>query len=250
MPSFETESLVLRSYGLSEADRIVVFLTRDHGIVRGVARGAKRLKSRFGSTLEPFSTVNLSFFQKDERELVSIQQVDLTRSRFAAASDPSYLETFSYLAELLIAFLPPHDPNVKTFRLASACFDLNPADDGQFAAARLYFEIWVLRLGGLLPEWAICADCGTALSFDRKSWLRTDVHLICDNCLGPRRLPAVAAQHRRVYQWSGSSSPADFIAEVGPDKEVVEEISGLMRRLINQAVGRDLYAARAAASRP
>src|SRR5512134_1946297 len=98
MPVIETEGLVLRSYNLAEADRIVVFFTREHGIVRGVAKGARRLKSRFGSTLEPFSTIQLEFFQKEERELVSIQQVDLLRSSFDAASDPEYLNTFSYIA--------------------------------------------------------------------------------------------------------------------------------------------------------
>ena len=85
----ESEALVIKSYNLSEADRIVVFFTREFGVVRGVAKGAKRLKSRFGSTLEPFSTVNLSYFQKDDRELVSIQQVELDRSRFETASDPA-----------------------------------------------------------------------------------------------------------------------------------------------------------------
>src|SRR5215210_9357245 len=100
MPLFESESIVLRSYNLSEADRIVVFFTRDHGIVRGVAKGAKRLKSKFGSTLEPFSTVQLTYFQKEDRELVSVQNVELARSRFAPASDPEYLRIFSYLSDL------------------------------------------------------------------------------------------------------------------------------------------------------
>ena len=79
MAIFESEGLVLRSYRLAEADRIVVVFTRDHGMIRGVAKGARRLKSRFGSTLELFSTVNVAFFQKEERELVNIQQVDLLR---------------------------------------------------------------------------------------------------------------------------------------------------------------------------
>src|SRR5688500_9871184 len=100
MPVVETESLVLKSYNLAEADRIVVFFTREHGVVRGVAKGAKRLKSRFGSSLEPFSTVNLEFFQKEDRELVSIQRVELIRSCFDAASDPAFLRTFSYIADL------------------------------------------------------------------------------------------------------------------------------------------------------
>ena len=65
MSLVESESLVIKSYNLAEADRIVVFLTREHGMIRGVAKGVKRLKSRFGSSLEPYSIVNLEYFQKD-----------------------------------------------------------------------------------------------------------------------------------------------------------------------------------------
>src|SRR5437016_8295193 len=117
MPLIETESIVLKSYNLAEADRIVVLLTRDHGIVRGVAKGAKRLKSRFGSGLEPFSEVLATYFQKDNLELVSLQQTDLIRSNFAVAADPDFLQKFSYLADLLISVLPPHDPSETLYRM-------------------------------------------------------------------------------------------------------------------------------------
>src|SRR3990170_8875881 len=123
MPVVETESLVLKSCNLAEADRIVVFFTREHGMVRGVAKGAKRLQSRFGSTLEPFSTVQLEYFQKEDRELVSIRRVDLIKSRFEAASSPEFLQTFSYIAELLASFVPPHDPNETLYRMVKACIE-------------------------------------------------------------------------------------------------------------------------------
>ena len=79
MGLIETEGLVLKSYSLAEADKIVVFLTQEHGLVRGVAKGAKRLKSKFGGSLEPFSIVRLTYFQKEDRELVSIQQSEIGR---------------------------------------------------------------------------------------------------------------------------------------------------------------------------
>ena len=71
----ETEGLVLKSYGLAEADKIVVLLTEKQGLVRGVAKGAKRLKSRFGGGLEPLTVVQTEYHQKDERELVSIRRI-------------------------------------------------------------------------------------------------------------------------------------------------------------------------------
>ncbi len=71
----ETEGLILKSYSLAEADKIVILLTKNEGIIRGVAKGANRLKSRFGGGLEPFSIVRINYFQKEERELVSISQI-------------------------------------------------------------------------------------------------------------------------------------------------------------------------------
>ena len=61
MALIETESIILKSYNLAEADKIVVFLSEDHGMIRGVAKGAKRLKSKFGSGLEPFSIVRITY---------------------------------------------------------------------------------------------------------------------------------------------------------------------------------------------
>src|SRR5947209_20590950 len=113
MPLIETESLVLKSYNLAEADRIVVLLTRDHGVVRAVAKGAKRLKSRFGSGLEPFSEVRIEYFHKDNQELVSLQRADLVRSNFEVASSPEFLQKFSYLSDLVVSLMPPQDPNEK-----------------------------------------------------------------------------------------------------------------------------------------
>src|SRR5438552_17615470 len=99
MPLIETESLVIKTYNLAEADRIVVFLTRDHGVIRGVAKGAKRLKSKFGSGLEPFSVVRLSYFQKDAVELALIQRAELLPSYFATANDPDFLQNISYVGD-------------------------------------------------------------------------------------------------------------------------------------------------------
>src|SRR3954453_14959839 len=144
MPLVETDSLVLKSYNLAESDRIVVLLTRDHGVVRGVAKGAKRLKSKFGSGLEPFSVVNATYFQKEAVELVSLQKTDLITSNFTAASEPAFLQKFSYLADLLITFSPPHDPNETLYRMARACIDAAAANRETLLATGVYFELWLL----------------------------------------------------------------------------------------------------------
>src|SRR5258708_24704576 len=123
MPLIETESLVLKTYNLAEADRIVLFLTHEHGLVRGVAKGAKRLKSKFGSGLEPYSVVKLTYFQKDTVELVSIQNTELLRSHFGLVTEPRFLQKFAYLGDILVAITPPHDPNEDLYRMVKACLN-------------------------------------------------------------------------------------------------------------------------------
>ena len=240
MPLFETESLVLKSYNLAEADRIVVFFTRDHGIVRGVAKGAKRLNSRFGSTLEIFSTVQLFYFQKEDRELVSLQQVELIRSCFSAAGDPEFLHTFSYLADLLMAFVPPHDPNETLYRMTKACLDAALDSSDQLTAIRLYFELWMLRLGGYLPDWSRCDECERTLAVNEAAALRPDFHLICDNCRKARRLSLISPEHLEVFHSVQKVPPLKFLELTNGRTETVIELSAILRRIITQVVGRDL----------
>src|SRR3970040_2058331 len=65
VPLYTADALVLRTYKLGEADRIVVFLTRDRGKKRGVAKGARRQRSRFVGALEPLTQVRVAYFEKE-----------------------------------------------------------------------------------------------------------------------------------------------------------------------------------------
>jgi len=240
MALHETESIVLKSFNLSEADRIVVFLTREQGVVRGVAKGAKRLKSRFGSTLEPFSTVQLSYFQKDERELVSIQHVELVTSCFAEASEPDFLKTFSYIAELLIAFAPPHDPNETLYRMVKACITTGGRGTENLAAIALYFELWLLRLGGYLPDWTRCRDCERKFAEDETASMQSGYALLCAKCQKAHGAMRISPQHRKVFQKILRSAPAEFVIFAKDHHVAVNEISGVMKRIVAVVTGREI----------
>jgi DNA repair protein RecO (recombination protein O) len=241
MPLVETEGLVIKSYDLAEADRIVVFLTRDEGVVRGVAKGAKRLKSKFGSGLEPFSVVKLTYFQKDAVELVSIQRADLVRSYFAAASEPDFLQKFSYLGDLLAQFSPPHDPNETLYRMVRACLEATAATPENLASVGLYFELWLLRLAGYLPDWSRCDECKRILDDVEPADVRANFHLICTNCRKTGGPPADAVQ-RRLYASARRLSPLEFAAAANTDLDHVTRLSSTLKRIIAQAIGRDSVA--------
>ena len=240
MPLIETESLVLKSYNLAESDRIVVLLTREHGVVRAVAKGAKRLKSKFGSGLEPFSEVQTTYFQKDNIELVSLQKADLITSNFAAASNPDFLQKFAYLADALIMFSPPHDPNETLYRMVKACVDAAADDREVLLSTGVYFELWLLRLAGFLPDWTRCDNCRRQFDDEEPANLQANFHLMCEACRrGPATQPfdgnmrAIAFAARRF-------SPADFARLASNDAEHLTQMSGVLKRIISTALGKEL----------
>ena len=73
MPVYTSEALILRTYKLGEADRIVVFLTRDRGKKRGVAKGARRPRSRYMGALEPMTRAGVAYYEREQRDLVRHQ---------------------------------------------------------------------------------------------------------------------------------------------------------------------------------
>src|ERR1700685_2750237 len=117
MPLHEAEAIVLQSYPLGEADRLVSFLSRTIGRVRGVAAGARKTKSRFGSTLERLSHVRIWFFERPSRELVRINQCELIESFLDAFRDYASGIALAIFSEVTEAVLPDREAADANFRL-------------------------------------------------------------------------------------------------------------------------------------
>ncbi len=157
MPARMSDSFILQTYPFREADLVVSFFTRDQGKLRGVARRARRPKSNFGSGLERLSHATVSYYQKENRELVSLNSCELTQSQFALASNYESSVALDYLAEITEQLLPPNETNERHFRLLIAVLDSLHAG-GDVWAAVTYFGLWAVRLAGLLPELRVSAE--------------------------------------------------------------------------------------------
>ena len=164
MPLYTADALILRTYKLGEADRIVVFLTRDRGKKRGVAKGARRPRSRFAAALEPMTEVRLAYFENERRELVGLNYAEAVRSPLALAmrmdgpeggphrsSAPDALGYIGYFAELLDEWAQDADADDRLYRLGASMLDALTAGAPVEPLAR-YFEYWLLRLQGVYPE--------------------------------------------------------------------------------------------------
>jgi DNA repair protein RecO (recombination protein O) len=150
VPLYTADALVLRTYKLGEADRIVVFLTRDRGKKRGVAKGARRPRSRFTGALEPLTEVTVAYFEKERRELVGLNYAETRRSPLNLDSQDA-LGHVSYFAELLDEWAQEADADDRLYRLGASMLDALSAGAPVEPLAR-YFEYWLLRLQGVYPE--------------------------------------------------------------------------------------------------
>ena len=162
MRHHSSDAFILATYPLREKDRIVSFLTRDAGKKRGVARGARNPRSQFAGLLEPMTEASVTYFEKDGRELVAINSVDSIRPSFPLSKDLDRALLVSALAESLQTFVSDSDPAEPFYRLARHVLDALFAG-ADAAAARAYFDVWVLRLSGLFPSPSECAACETPL---------------------------------------------------------------------------------------
>ena len=239
MPLHETEAFVLRSYTLKEADKICVFLTRDAGKLRGVAHGARKLRSRFGSSLEPFTEVALTYFQKENKELVSVSNCEIIRSSFDLSSRSEMLAATEYLAELALEFLPDHEPNEKVYRLIAATLEaLRQSPDKAPDPLVRYFEVWLLKLAGFFPDLRHCGSCEKNLEREASVWLTADDTPQCLECSGQRG-EELRPNVRQMIQVILQKSPGAFFAS-SHDHRVLGQIRNITTRQIQRVLEREL----------
>jgi DNA repair protein RecO (recombination protein O) len=236
MAVFDTEALILRSYNLAEADKIVVCLSRSAGLIRGVAKGCRKLKNRFGASLEPFTLVNLTYYEKEHRDLVSFRQAEILKSRFNLSSNAAILTGFSYMGDLLVDFSAPHQANENLFRMALACFEAASETPTDLDSVLRYFEVWLLKLEGFLPDLRACANCDQPFGGDGAVYLGPDLSLRCSQCAGGRG-GAVSKRLHAHLRTTEKLSPAKFAEGA---REVSKETKKEMAELTFQIIGRVL----------
>jgi len=217
MPLQESDSIILKTYPLGEADRIVAFFSRDHGKMRGVANGARKMKNRFGASLEPLAHSRIQFFVKENRDLVRIQSAELLDSSMDLFADYERAVYAAQLIELTDRFLPEHQPHDAVFRLVRmmlrALENACPLD-----VAACYFEVWMLRLAGVFPDFFGCSLCANPLEAGEERYLARGLQsVICGSCehtggieVHPEVAPVLHWILRNKLEGEAASSLAGF----------------------------------------
>jgi DNA repair protein RecO (recombination protein O) len=163
--TYKTEAVVLRSFRLGEADRVLHLYTLDRGRVGAVAKGIRKTKSRFGARLEPLSHVELMLHQ-GSGELQTVTGVELVRSHHAAREQQYRLGVGLLGAEAMLRLFTEQEANQRAFQALTRFLDV--LDDLEPIAGRsaldplgLSFQLKLLWLSGYLPHLTSCANCGS-----------------------------------------------------------------------------------------
>ena len=161
MPLQTTEAIVIGGHNLGEADRIIPFFTRRLGKVRAVAKGARRVRTRFGGTLELFTLGHLVFFEWPNRTLHTINEFSVIEPFASLKADLERLSRGAYIVELAGAAVEDAEPNEEIFLLLRDALTLLVSHDD----ARLLrtYEIRLLRIAGYLLELYRCLVCRSIL---------------------------------------------------------------------------------------
>jgi DNA repair protein RecO (recombination protein O) len=175
------EAIVLDVFDLHDRDRLVTFLTREKGKKKGVASGARTKHSRFAGQLQPLAKVQITWFEKEGRDLSRLSSVELVRPARRLHEDLEGILTGSYLADHMLEFAQEDEASDLLFRLLDSALEALEAGVDRNLAAR-YFEAWVLRLTGIFPAPTSCPLCGNPLVPRGALLPRGGEGLICFDC--------------------------------------------------------------------
>lgn len=181
MPLLDTPAIGLKSRKWGEADRIVTFFTLRYGKIRGVARGARRLKSRFGSGLDPFAHSHVQLFEKPHDTLFQIRQVDVLEPFMLLREGLDVMTAAARMVNTVAAVTADGDADPPVYE--TLLMGLRTLSNGGDAAmTALVFQVRIMGHTGFRPQMDQCAGCGKTLRGQGTHFSPKSGGLLCALC--------------------------------------------------------------------
>ncbi len=235
----ETEAIVLRSYPLREADLLVTLFTRAEGKVRGVARSAKKSMRRFGGALEPLTYVRAFYDVRERQELARLDACEVLESPMASEVSYARAVALGHIAELLDELLPDREVNDAIFRLTLSVLHALTGPDIWMPVT--YFDLWLTRLVGFLPELTECVVCGRNLNGSRAYF-----HALADGlmCADDKRLASseISSESRTLAALM-FRAPVDTFAEEPWPKSQGADLRKFLIQILQRHIEKKLVTA-------
>lgn len=226
--------MVLRTYKLGEADRIVVLMTRIHGKVRAVAKGVRRTGSRFGSRMEPGSVVQVQLYE-GRGDLDGVSQVETSQAHPRTRGDLSRLGHAAALLEAIDQVAQDREPDARLHDMLVG--GLASVEDTNPPAVVAGFYLKLLAAEGVAPDLDACSVCGEPP--ERPMWAPETGALRCASCGGGRVISEETLTLSRAVLGGGLNAVLDL-----PDGPVVHDLEAFASALLERHIERRLRAIR------
>jgi len=191
MSQFKTDGIVLGGLRLTGADKLITILTRDRGKIVGAAVGVRRLRSRFGGALEPFSYCRIVLFRKRADLLFRIHQADILHSFQSIRENLEQIELASWMVNLIKAFTVEEIPNPRLFQHLLNCLEaIEKKNTSGLLSA--YFELHLLKEVGYQPKLDCCIKCRGPLEKGGCRFLPSAGGVLCGQCGGGSSEPILS----------------------------------------------------------
>ncbi|HNK63041.1 MAG TPA: DNA repair protein RecO [Anaerolineales bacterium] len=236
--SVRASAVVLRHADWGEADRLLTLYTRDQGMVRALAKGARKVTSRKAGHLQPFTYITVQLAKG--RDLLIITQVETVNAFLPLHDDLVKTGYAAYVVELLLRFSYEEEgANPAVFKLLVDTLDRIEKDEDAWLAIR-YYEMRLLDAVGFRPQLFECANCGREIQAEDQFFSYTAGGAICPRCgVGQPNLTKIsleALKYLRHFQRSAYREAAR--AQPGP--EVKKEAEVLMQGYFTYLLERQL----------
>src|SRR6266851_5940608 len=235
----ESEAIVLRTYPLRESDLLVTLFTRLEGKVRGVARAAKKSRRRFGGALEPLTYIKVAYDDRERHELARLDACEVLESPLANEVSYARAVALGHVAELLDELLPDHEANDAVFRLTLSVLHALAGSDVWMPIT--YFELWLTRLVGFLPELTECIVCGRGLNGTRAYF-----HALADGLMCPedkRLASSEISSESRVLAAQMFRAPVESFAGEAWPKTLAADLRKFLVQILQRHIEKKLVTA-------
>jgi DNA repair protein RecO (recombination protein O) len=226
-------AVVIGSFPLGESDRVVTFFSRDFGRLRGVARAARRMRSRFGGALELFTLGQLVFFDTGRSDLARVDHFDVTHPFAALREDLGRLGEAAWVVEVVARTTGERDRQPALYGLlvrALRALETTPRP----ARVAVCFGVRCLDVLGHRPRLDCCVECARGYPFPRPGWSEGGV--VCEDCRGGADAvavaPAVVAAFARLRSLRWEDAVATPVGRAGPELRAILDTH--LSRLIGQ----------------
>ena len=250
-----TEGIVLRSIPFGEADLIVTFLTLDYGVMKLFAKSPRKIKSRFGSSLEPITNSRISFWGKEDSNLPKLTQSDIIHSFQRIRDNVAIFLKVTEMIELTICFIPERDANMKAYllllrtlqkienRLKSIHGKADLTNSGMVKngstyddVITLHFKLRLLKLVGFAPRLESCGRCGE----DGSCFYTAQGSILCERCARGVDMPIKISQadvnlYNNLLSWETSK-----IERIKPAYSILSDLSAVIHTHIKYILEKPL----------